>query len=56
MSVDTRWRQPLSAALVAAVTAALGCLAFGFGIAMGAGAAVAVGVVITTALPRRAVA
>jgi hypothetical protein len=54
ISIDTRWLQRLSAAAVAAMTAALGCLAFGFGIATGAGMAVALGVAITASLPRRA--
>jgi hypothetical protein len=53
-SIDTRRLQRLSAAAVAAMTAALGCLAFGLGIAMGAAVAVALGVAITTSLPRRA--
>lgn len=54
--IELRRHQQLSAAAVAAVTAALGCLAFGAGIALGAGAAVAAGVMITVALPRRATA
>ena len=55
-AIEMRWRQQLSAATVAAVTATLGCLAFGIGIAVGAGAAVALGVMITATLPRRAAA
>jgi hypothetical protein len=54
ISIDTRWLQRLSAAAVAAMTAALGCLAFGLGIATGAGVAVALGVAMTTSFPRRA--
>lgn len=54
--LDLQRHQQLSAATVAALTAALGCLAFGAGIALGAGAAVAAGVMITVALPRRATA
>jgi hypothetical protein len=53
-SIDVRWLQRSSAAAVAAVTAALGCLAFGIGIALGAGAAAALGVAIVSTLPRRA--
>lgn len=53
-SIETRWPQRLSAATVAGMTAALGCLAFGLGVAMGAGAAVALGVAITASFPRHA--
>jgi hypothetical protein len=53
-SIEMRWLQRLSAAAVAAMTAALGCLAFGLGIATGAGVAVALGVAITTSVSRRA--
>jgi hypothetical protein len=55
-SIDTQWLQRSSAAAVAAVTAALGCLVFGIGIALGAATAAAVGVVIISTLPRRAAA
>jgi hypothetical protein len=53
ISIDPRWLQRLSAAAVAAMTAALGCLAFGLGIAVGAGVAVALGVTVTSSLPSR---
>ena len=54
--IDVRWPQHLSAAAVAGVTAALGCLAFGIGIAVGAGATVAAGVIVSATVLRRATA
>jgi hypothetical protein len=52
--VPVLWHQHAAAAVVAGLTAALGCLAFGIGIAIGAAAAVSLGVTVFARMPRRA--
>ena len=51
-AIDAEWPQWASAALIAGLTGALGCVGIGFGTAIGAGAGVAAGAVVATWLPR----
>jgi hypothetical protein len=53
-STDTDWPQWVTEALVAGLTAALGCIGIGLGAAIGGAAAIAIGTIVAVRLPRDA--